>query len=370
MEDYKKLAEILVKHSCKIKCGDRVLIEQSNTDIDFLIILIKEIKKAGGLVFINNIIPEISRELLFDVSEEYINQKTEFVLPDMKQIDAYISIHGTNNIFENSDVPTKNIGLNQKLFVQPVHYEERVKNTKWVILRWPTPAFAQSAKMSSQAFSEFFFRACNVDYAKMEKALTPLKNLMEKTNNVRITGPGTNLCFSIKNMPAVKCAGKNNIPDGEIFTAPIKNSVNGCVQFNIPTVYNGTRFDNVFLEFNNGKIIKATSTGNTEKLNEILNTDCGARYLGEFALGVNPFVDKSILDILFDEKMKGSVHLTPGSCYAEANNGNNSAIHWDMVLCQLKEFGGGEIFFDDVLVRKNGEFVLEELFEINPQNFL
>lgn len=370
MTSFEKLAKILVNYSCSIKKGDKVLIEQSNTDVNFLIALIHEIKKAGGLPFINNIIPEISRELLIDISEDYAKLKTEFMLPDMKKMNAYIQIDGSNNIFETSDVPTQFLNINNLYYLKPVHFEERVNHTKWVILRWPTPAFAQSANMSSTAFEELFFKVCTLDYQKMSKAMDALVCLMEKTENVRIKGQGTDLTFSIKNIPAIKCAGSNNIPDGEVFTAPIKTSVNGKISYNIPTIYNGTRFDNVQLTVKDGKIINALAGAQTTKLNEILDLDEGSRYFGEFAFGVNPHLKTPLLDILFDEKICGSIHLTPGNCYKEAPNGNVSGIHWDMVLCQLPEYGGGEIYFDDILIRKNGKFVVPELFQLNHENLV
>lgn len=370
MTNFEKLAKILVNYSCSIKKGDRVLIEQSYTDTDFLIALIREIKKAGGLPFIINIIPEIARELLLDMSEEYAKLKTEFMLPDMKEMDAYIQLDGANNIFETSDVPTQFLNINNLYYLKPVHFDQRVNHTNWVILRWPTPAFAQTANMSSSAFEELFFKVCTLDYGKMSDAMEPLVQLMNKTDKVRIKGQGTDISFSIKKIPAVKCAGKNNIPDGEIFTAPIKKSVNGTISYNLPTIYNGTRFDNVKLTVKDGKIINALAGAQTAKLNQILDLDEGSRYFGEFAFGVNPHLKTPLLDILFDEKICGSIHLTPGQCYKEAPNGNVSGIHWDMVLCQLKEYGGGEIYFDDKLIRKDGKFVIKELFQLNPENLV
>ena len=254
-----------------------------------------------------------------------------------------------------------------KLYSHPVHHEIRVANTKWVILRYPNPSMSQLAGMSTEAFEDFYFNVCNLDYAKMYKAMDALKTLMDKTDRVRITAQNTDISFSIKGLNAVKCSGECNIPDGEIYTAPVKNSVNGRITYNAPSINQGLKFENVSLLFKDGKIVEAT--GNyTEKLNEIFDTDEGARYVGEFALGVNPYIDKPIGDILFDEKISGSIHFTPGQCYDEADNGNHSAIHWDLVLIQTPEFGGGEIYFDDVLIRKDGRFVIPELFALNPEN--
>jgi aminopeptidase len=201
----------------------------------------------------------------------------------------------------------------------------------------------------------------------MSKAMDPLQELMEKTDIVRIVGPGTELEFSIKGLPAIKCDGKMNIPDGELFTAPVRDSVNGRLAYNTPAVYQGFTYENIVLEFKNGKIVKATANDDL-RINKILDTDEGARYIGEFSFGLNPFIEKPMKDTLFDEKIKGSIHLTPGNAYDECDNGNRSAIHWDLVYIQRPEYGGGEIWFDDVLIRKDGLFVLPELECLNPQS--
>ena len=221
--------------------------------------------------------------------------------------------------------------------------------------------------MSTEKFEDFFFDVCCLDYGKMEKAMQPLVDLMNRTDKVRILDAKTDLNFSIKGIPAIPCAGHCNIPDGEVYTAPVKNSVNGYINYSAPSIYNGIRHDNVRLEFKDGKIVKATSS-QPEAIEAVFNTDAGARYVGEFAIGVNPYVTSPMLDILFDEKIAGSIHFTPGACYDEAPNGNNSAIHWDLVHIQTPEWGGGEIYFDDVLIRKDGRFVLPELMCLNPEN--
>jgi aminopeptidase len=221
--------------------------------------------------------------------------------------------------------------------------------------------------MSTEAFENLYFNVCNLDYSKMEKAMTPLVELMERTDKVRIVAPNTDLTFSIKGIPAIKCAGDCNIPDGEVYTAPVKDSVNGRISYNVPSTENGIRFTDISLLFKDGKIIEATSN-NTKAINEIFDTDEGARYVGEFAIGFNPFVHSPMCDILFDEKIAGSIHFTPGMCYEDAPNGNKSAIHWDLVLIMRPEYGGGEIWFDDKLIRKDGLFVVDELKCLNPEN--
>jgi len=285
----------------------------------------------------------------------------------MKNMDAYIGIRAGNNTSELSDVPSDNMKTFTQTVVKKVHLDTRVPKTKWVVLRYPTDSMAQLSKMSTEAFEDFYFDVCTLDYSKMDAAMDPLVELLEKTDKVRITAKGTDLTFSIKDIGIVKCAGLRNIPDGEVFTAPVRDSVNGTITYNAPSPYQGFTFENVQFTFENGKIVKATAN-DTERINKILDTDEGARYIGEFAIGVNPYILNAMGDTLFDEKIDGSIHFTPGQAYETTDNGNNSIIHWDLVLIQRPEYGGGEIYFDDVLVRKDGRFVLPELEGLNPEN--
>jgi aminopeptidase len=250
--------------------------------------------------------------------------------------------------------------------IRPV-LDQRVNKTRWCVLRWPSPSMAQAANMSTEAFENFYFDVCTMNYPKMAKAMLPLQKRMNKADRVHLKSPGTDLRFSIKGIGALLAEGKRNIPDGEVFTAPVKNSAQGFLQYNTPTLYSGTKFENVRLEFKDGKIIQATAN-NSRRLNEILDTDPGARYIGEFSLGFNPYILDPMCDILFDEKIAGSLHFTPGQAYEQADNGNRSAVHWDMVLIQRPEWGGGEVWFDGELIRKNGLFLPRDLQALNPKN--
>jgi len=282
----------------------------------------------------------------------------------MKKMNAYIAIRGAENIFENSDVPQGQMALISSAMKDVLDW--RVSKTKWVVLRWPTPSMAQLAQMSTEAFEKFYFDVCTMDYSRMAEGMQAMKKLMEATDKVHITGEGTDLSFSIKGMTAIGCGGQYNIPDGEIFTAPVRDSVEGFITYNAPTVYNGVSFDSIRLEFEKGKIVKASSPNNATKLGEILSTDEGARYIGEFAMGFNPYINSAMRDILFDEKIAGSFHFTPGQAYDEADNGNRSQVHWDLVCIQTKEYGGGEIYFDGKLIRKDGLFIGEGIEKLNP----
>ena len=285
----------------------------------------------------------------------------------MKQMDAYIAVRGGENISEMSDVPSDRLKLLSRK-MKPV-LDHRVGKTRWCILRWPTPSMAQQAGMSTEAFENFFFDVCTLNYSKMQPGMKALAALMNKTDRVEIKGPGTDLRFSIKGIPAIPCGGSHNIPDGEVFTAPVRNSVEGVISYNAPSLYQGTAFDSLRLEFKHGKIVHATAN-NSEKLNQILDSDPGARYVGEFALGFNPHILHPMRDILFDEKISGSFHFTPGQAYEHADNGNRSQVHWDMVNIQREDYGGGTIHFDGKLIRENGRFVPKALQALNPENLV
>ncbi len=362
------IAKNLIQHSVKLQKGEKVLIQGSNESIPLLKALIKEAYNVGGIPFIKNSESELIKTLLIDACEEQVKLMAEADLIIMKAADAYISISSPSNNASLSGIPGEKMNMYKQYYVVPVHMTERVENTKWVIATFPNPSMAQSANMSTEAYENFYYNVCCLDYSKLSKAMDPLVSLMERTDKVRLTGKDTDLTFSIKGLPAIKCDGQLNIPDGEVFTAPVKTSVDGYISYNTPTVYMGTTYENIRLEFQKGKIIKATSNNN-EELNKVFNIDEGARYIGEFAIGVNPYIISPMKNTLFDEKISGSIHFTPGNAYKEAFNGNKSSIHWDLVFIQRPEYGGGEIYFDDVLIRKDGLFVLDELKALNPDNF-
>jgi aminopeptidase len=364
---YERLAEVLIDFSTRLQKGEKVLIDSFDTPPEMVASLIRRARAKEAVPLINLQSNFINRELLRGAEEEQYRLIAEYEMVRMQAVDAYIALRGSNNITEHSDVPPDRMQLALKL-LKPV-LEQRVNKTKWVVLRWPTPAMAQMAGMSTEAFEDFFFRVCTLDYSKMESAMKPLKDLMDHTDRVRITGPGTDLRFTIHGIPTIACSGEHNIPDGEIFTCPVRDSVEGHVQFNAPTIYQGSAFDSVRLRFRNGKVVEA-SGNNSKRINEILDSDEGARYVGEFALGFNPYILEPMRDILFDEKIAGSFHFTPGQAYENADNGNRSQVHWDLVAIQRPEYGGGEIYFDDQLIRKDGMFVQKELKGLNPEHLV
>src|ERR671935_451257 len=364
---FDKLAKLLVEYSIRLKRNETVLIEAFDIPDEMTIALIRAARKAGGVPFAQTYQTRVNRALALEASDKQLNLMASHELARMKKMNAYIAVRGSHNITELSDVaPAKMQLIGKKM--RPVQ-DQRVKKTKWVVLRWPTPSMAQLAGMSTEAFEDFYFEVCTLDYRKLLRGMKALKRLMEKTDRVEIKGPGTDLSFSIKGIPAVICGGDRNIPDGEVFTAPVKDSVEGQITFNAPSIYQGTAFDGVQLEFKRGKIVDATSN-ETQKLKKILDSDPGARYIGEFSLGFNPRLFQPMRDILFDEKIAGSFHFTPGQAYEEADNGNRSQVHWDMVSIQRRDYGGGGKYFDGKLIRKNGEFLPKQLRSLNRSRFV
>ena len=363
---FDNLAKLLVEYSIRLKRNENVLIEVFDAPDEMTIALIRAARKVGGVPFVQTYHPRVNRALALEASDRQLNLLVGHELARMKKMNAYIAIRGSNNITELSDVPAEKMKLLTRK-MRPVQ-DQRVKKTKWVVLRWPTPSMAQLAGMSTEAFEDFYFDVCTLDYRKLQPGMKALKRLMEKTDRVEIKGRGTDLRFSIKGIPAVICGGDRNIPDGEVFSCPVRDSVEGKVTFNAPSIYQGIGFDGIRLEFKDGKIVDATSN-ETKKLNKILDSDPGARYIGEFSLGFNPRVLQPMRDILFDEKIAGSFHFTPGQAYEEADNGNRSQVHWDMVSIQRPEYGGGEIYFDGKLIRRDGEFLPKQLRSLNRNPF-
>jgi len=369
------LARLLLDYSVELRKGEVLYLEIKKKDtLELGKHIIRYATEKGAVPFWYYNDESLLRQWIRAAGDDQFKAQAELHLHLMKQADAYIGLRGSDNPFDTADLPQPQMDKMNNLFYKPVHLEERVKRTKWVVLRYPNNAMAQLAETSQETFEDFYYRVCTADYPKMSAAENLLRDLMAATDQVHIKGPGTDLRFSIKGIPPVKCDGKRNIPDGEVYTAPVRDSVNGTLQYNTPSLYQGVLYKNIAFEFRNGKIVKAACEGDQAKLNKILDTDEGARFIGEFSLGVNPFILHPMKDTLFDEKIAGSFHLTPGQCYDEAPNGNQSSIHWDLVCIQRPDYGGGEIWFDGKLIRRDGVFTdpkLEKAFSAenlkNPQ---
>jgi aminopeptidase len=360
-----KLAKILVDFSLCVRPGEKVLVQNNNSEPEFVRALVSAIHDAKGLPFVTLRDRTIDRALFSRATKEQMELQAHLELERMKAMDCFIGITSLRNLNAWSDIPSDKLEQYENTITKKVHMERRITDTRWVVLRFPSPAMAQLAGMSEEAFENFYFDVCTMDYERMSKAMDSLVEVMEKTDKVRIVSEGTDLSFSIKGMPSIKCDGHINIPDGEVYTAPVRDSVNGTISYNTPSEYAGFTFENIKFRFEKGKIVEA-SANNYERVNSILDTDEGARYVGEFAIGVNPYINHAMKETLFDEKIAGSIHFTPGNSYNNCDNGNKSAVHWDLVLIQTPEYKGGEIYFDNRLVRKDGLFVVPELVGLNP----
>ncbi|OGT98529.1 MAG: aminopeptidase [Geobacteraceae bacterium GWC2_48_7] len=359
-----RFAEILVDYSARITSGDVVLISSSGFESAPLVqeLYALCLKRGAKYVEYNFSVPEIDRNLYNLATSEQLEHFPQHKLDFFKTLTAYIGISSGNNSMVMANANQEAMVTYQKV-TKPL-IDQRVKHTKWVVTRYPTHSAAQEARMSLEEYEDYLFSACCIDWENESRKQNILKELIDRTNEVRITAPDTDLRFSIAGLPGVKCDGRFNMPDGEVFTAPVRDSVQGHLTYNCPSIYQGKEYNGVRLEFRDGKIIKATAdAGMTDALNKILDTDEGARYIGEFALGINPGIRQPMRNILFDEKIFGSIHFTPGEAYDECDNGNRSAIHWDMVKILTD---GGEIWFDDRLIQKNGLFVHEDLLVLNP----
>ena len=364
-----RFAEVLIDYATALKPGEKILIEAIDIPHEMTCELVRVARARGADPIVMLKSNRVQRALLLDASEPQFELMADVEALAMSNVQAYLGLRGSHNITELADVGEAQHKIYQQTVWQRVHLEIRVPKTRWVVVRWPTSSMAQQAGLSTDAFEDFYFNVCTLDYARMSDAMQPLGKRMTEADQVRITGPGTNLTFSVKGIPAVCCDGKLNIPDGEVFTAPVKDSVNGTLQYNARTTSQGVIHDGIRFVFKDGKIVEATSS-NTAHLNKVLDTDPGARYIGEFAIGFNPYIHTPMLDALFDEKIAGSFHFTPGQAYDDADNGNRSTVHWDIVCLQAPPHGSGEIWFDGELIRKDGKFIPADLQGLNPENLM
>lgn len=363
-EEDLNLAKQLLSHSIELESGQNIMIQCIGLNaIGLVRALTKLVREINGHPFIKIEDPETNRMLLESGDEEYWkNQADSDQLPLMKKMDAFIGIRASENIYETSGVSKQANKAYSEFFVNPVHFEQRVNHTNWAVLRYPSAAFAMNAKMSTERFRQFYYDACLFDYNKLKEAMLPLEKRLYQADMVHLKGDGTDIEFSVKGQNWIPCFGKRNIPDGELFSSPILDSVNGHITY-APSVYQGKPFEFVKLEVKNG-VVSDFDSSNNDALEEILDTDEGARRFGEFSFGLNPIIKEPMYDILFDEKITGSNHLTLGNDYEIAPNGNESAIHWDLVCI------GADVYLDDELIRKGRLFVTEDLMGLNPDELL
>jgi len=360
----REMADVLVNYSTQVRKNDVVLISASGISC---LPLVKEIyarciEKGAKYVEYEFSIPEITRLFFNKAGVKQVAYFPQHKLDFMKQVTVYIGIGSAENsmVFSQANQDTM---IAHARVLRPI-IDRRVKNTRWVVTRFPTHGAAQEARMSLDEYEDYLFSSCCIDWREESRKQGKLKRLMDRTDKVKISASDTDLSFSIKGFKSIKCDGRFNLPDGEVFTPSPGESVEGYITYNCPSLYQGKEYNNVRFEFAAGKIIKASSASSTDSLNRILDTDEGARYIGEFAIGVNPGIRVPMRNILFDEKIFGSFHLTPGQCYDECDNGNRSAVHWDLVKILT---GDGEIWFDNTLIQKDGRFVHKSLLDLNPE---
>ncbi|MDM5335848.1 aminopeptidase [Fictibacillus enclensis] len=364
MSNWDNFINTIIHQSLTLNAGETVYVdivgEVSQEFTDRLATAILKIKATP--IFHFSPITLLKTQLIHG-DAQFFDNLIQNELPLLKQVDAYMSIRADQNIYELQDVPAQKQELYTKHYALPKQME--IMEKKWLILKYPTEALAQLAHLSIDQFKRAFFKASSVNFKPLEPGIKSLQKRLATTKNVRVLSPHTDLTFSIHNMPSFVCTGTYNLPDGEIFTAPLLYSANGCITFNVPSSLLGTTYEHVKLQFENGRIVKATCS-QQEQFNLLLQTDNGASYLGEFGIGFNPEILHPFGNPLFDEKMAGSIHLAIGQPYEMSDNGNKSNIHLDLILCQIEEYGGGELYFDDELIRKNGYFVPDHLHSLNP----
>ncbi|MDX1672875.1 MAG: aminopeptidase [Balneolaceae bacterium] len=362
-EDF-RLAQKVLEFSCELEKGQNVMLQLNGLNgVELLRALVQVSREMEANPFVRINDTEIQRVLLEEGDEAFWENQAEVdQLPVMKQMDAFVGIRASENIYEHSRVDREANKAYADKLLQPVHYQERVNNTNWVVLRYPSPAFAMNAKMPTEEFREFYYNACLLDYSRLAEAMEPLEERLRDTDMIRLEGEGTDIEFSVKGQNWIPCYGKRNIPDGELFSSPILSSVNGVITY-APSVYQGKPFEYVKLEVKDGVVIDFDSSNN-EQLEEILETDAGARQFGEFSFGLNPIIDQPMYDILFDEKIYGSNHLTLGNDYEDAPNGNESSIHWDLVCI------GADLYLDGEKIREGRKFITDDLKQLNPEKLL
>lgn len=359
------LARNLIRFSLDVQPGERVLLDfRGSETVGLLRETIAAVTEAGGVPFPLYGDDAMSARFLLAANESQVKSWGEIHETLMHQMQCYIRVNGTDNPFETSDVSEEARRWEREHFMQKVHLEYRVPKTKWVVLRYPSHSMAQQARLSRATFADLYYNVCNLDWERFSRAMDPLKRLMEKTDQVRLTAKDTDVTFSIRDIGVVKCDGHMNIPDGEVFTAPVRDSVNGVITYNAGAIYSGTSWDWIRLTFEKGRIVNIEGSNDVDKLTKIFDTDQGSRFIGEFSFGLNPGLHDAIKDTLFDEKIYGSFHTALGQAYDTADNGNRSAIHWDLVCIQTKKYGGGNVWLDGELVREDGDWVHPELRDV------
>lgn len=348
-----KLADILVNYSAKVKKGDTVLVRGDELGKPLILEVYRKVIEAGGNPLTSVSFDEMNKIFYDSASKEQLSHTSKIKLYEAKNCDAVIIVHAPANSKSLTTVNPAKMTMRSKAN-KPIS-EIIVNKKRWVLTNYPTQALAQDAEMSIEEYEDFLFNATNLDWVKVDREQERIKKVIDKGRTVRILGKDTDLTFSIKGRKGIKCSGSSNMPDGEIFYAPVEDSANGHIYYEFPAIHGGKEVTGIRLGFEKGKVVKATAEKNEEYLFAMLDTDKGARYLGEFGIGTNYGIKRFTRDILFDEKIGGTVHLALGRSYKESGGKNDSAIHWDMIK-ELRE--DGALYLDGKRIQENGKFLI------------
>jgi aminopeptidase len=348
-----KTAQLLIDHSTRTKRGDRVLIQTDALAKDLALEVYKYALQKGAYPWIRTELPEAKYTLLKYASDEQLGFVPEHEIAEIKNTDVYIYLVAYSNVKELSNIDPPRIAARSKA-LRPL-LDWRIEKTRWVVFMYPTDAEAQEAEMSLREFEDFVYKACLIDWKETSSKLLALKKHVDAADKVEITSPDTHLEFSIKGRESVASPGEHNMPDGELFTSVVEDSANGNIKFDIPGIWSSNVVEGMNLTFREGRVVDAKADKNQEFLEKTLATDEGSKRIGEFGIGFNYNITRPVRQMLFDEKIGGTIHLALGFGFKKTLSKNESTIHWDMI----KDFRkNGEIHFDGKLVMKNGKWLI------------
>jgi len=349
----RKLAQQIVRYSLKVKPGTKVIISGGEEAKDFVLELYKEVILKGAYPIVNIRLNGMSDFYYKHASDEQLKKFPDLSMHEVKNSQYYIGINSSSNTRELSNSNPKKIMTRNKVTFPIGDYvcneHDKIKR---VTVGFPCQAFAQDAEMSFNEYENFFYNACLIDWKKFGKRLDKIKNVFEKGKDVWLVGEGVDLKFSIKNKNCIADKGEENMPGGEVFMAPVRESLNGWIKFDYPRIVSGRQISEVSLKFENGKIIEFSAEKGEDLLKELLSSDENAKYIGEFGVGCNPKINKYTNDLLFDEKIDGTIHLALGMAYKGNGGGNDSAIHIDIV----KNMKKAKLILDGKIIQEKGKW--------------
>lgn len=349
----RKLAEFVIKYCINVKPRETVIIAGSSEAEKFIEILYKALIRAKANPLIRMHPKNIDWFYFKYANESQLKYFPKYWYDEIKKADAYIDIHTEFNTRGLSTSDPKKVALREKAIEPLTDYVLNQRGRlRYVEVAYPCIAHAIEAEMSLEQWENFVFSSCLVDWKRITKKVQKIAKKFHRGEEVHLIGGGVDLKFSIRNKNAIVDNGRENLPGGEIYMAPIKKTLNGFIKFDFPSFYNGREIKNIYLKFKKGKVIEYNASKNKVMLKEALNSDRNASYVGEFGIGINPTIKKFTHNLLFDEKINGTIHLALGMAYLENGGGNDSVIHWDLI----KNMKNAEIILDGEIVQKNGKW--------------